>query len=196
MLLMDRMRHALATAQRRRQGGALLFIDLDNFKTLNDTLGHDQGDVLLQQVAARLNTCVRSVDTVARLGGDEFVVMIEGLSTHPGELAMSARTVGEKILAVLATPYVLQGYHYRSTPSIGVAPFGDGRTSTVGELLKQADLAMYQAKTAGAIRCGSSTRACRRWSPPARNWRTTCVPHWRGSSSCCTTSRRSTAGAA
>ncbi|ABM30639.1 EAL domain-containing protein [Paracidovorax citrulli] len=149
MLLMDRMRHALATAQRRRQGGALLFIDLDNFKTLNDTLGHDQGDVLLQQVAARLNTCVRSVDTVARLGGDEFVVMIEGLSTHPGELAMSARTVGEKILAVLATPYVLQGYHYRSTPSIGVAPFGDGRTSTVGELLKQADLAMYQAKTAG-----------------------------------------------
>ncbi|MDT0136604.1 EAL domain-containing protein [Acidovorax sp. PRC11] len=149
MLLMDRMRQALATAHRRRQGGALLFIDLDNFKTLNDTLGHDQGDVLLQQVAARLNTCVRSVDTVARLGGDEFVVMVEGLSAHADELAMSARTVGEKILSVLATPYVLQGYHYRSTPSIGVAPFGDGRTSTVGELLKQADLAMYQAKTAG-----------------------------------------------
>ncbi|MDA8454953.1 EAL domain-containing protein [Acidovorax sp. GBBC 3334] len=149
MLLMDRMRQALATAQRRRQGGALLFIDLDNFKTLNDTLGHDQGDVLLQQVAARLNTCVRSVDTVARLGGDEFVVMIEALSARPEELAMSARTVGEKILAVLATPYVLQGYHYRSTPSIGVAPFSDARTTTVGELLKQADLAMYQAKTAG-----------------------------------------------
>ncbi|WCM93191.1 EAL domain-containing protein [Acidovorax sp. NCPPB 2350] len=149
MLLMDRMRQALATAQRRRQGGALLFIDLDNFKTLNDTLGHDQGDVLLQQVAARLNTCVRSVDTVARLGGDEFVVMIEALSPRPDELAMSARTVGEKILSVLATPYVLQGYHYRSTPSIGVAPFSDARTTTVGELLKQADLAMYQAKTAG-----------------------------------------------
>ncbi|GKT19313.1 EAL domain-containing protein [Acidovorax sp. SUPP2522] len=148
MLLMDRMHQALATAQRQRQGGALLFIDLDNFKTLNDTLGHDKGDLLLQQVAQRLNTCVRTVDTVARLGGDEFVVMIEALSPRPDELAVSARVVGEKILSVLSAPYALDGYQYRSTPSIGVAPFTDGQ-STVGELLKQADLAMYQAKTAG-----------------------------------------------
>ncbi|MCT6716866.1 EAL domain-containing protein [Acidovorax sp. K2F] len=148
MLLMDRMHQALATAQRRQQGGALLFIDLDNFKTLNDTLGHDQGDLLLQQVAQRLNTCVRSVDTVARLGGDEFVVMLEELSPKPHELALHARGVGEKILAMLAVPYALQGYQYRSTPSIGIAPF-TGEHTTVGELLKQADLAMYQAKTAG-----------------------------------------------
>jgi diguanylate cyclase (GGDEF)-like protein/PAS domain S-box-containing protein len=148
MLLMDRMGHALANAQRRQQGGALLFIDLDNFKTLNDTLGHDQGDLLLQQVAQRLNTCVRSVDTVARLGGDEFVVMLEELSPRPHELALHARGVGEKILSMLAVPYALAGYQYRSTPSIGIAPF-TGEQTTVGELLKQADLAMYQAKTAG-----------------------------------------------
>ncbi|MFN9727431.1 EAL domain-containing protein [Acidovorax sp.] len=148
MLLMDRMHQALATAQRRQQGGALLFIDLDNFKTLNDTLGHDQGDRLLQQVAQRLNTCVRSVDTVARLGGDEFVVMLEELSAQPHELAKQARGVAEKILSLLALPYPLQGYQYRSTPSIGVAPF-TGNATHVGELLKQADLAMYQAKTAG-----------------------------------------------
>ena len=148
MLLMDRMHQALATAMRRQQGGALLFIDLDNFKTLNDTLGHDQGDLLLQQVAVRLNTCVRSVDTVARLGGDEFVVMLEELSAKPHELAFHARGVGEKILTTLAVPYALAGYQYRSTPSIGVAPFYSNSTS-VGELLKQADLAMYQAKTAG-----------------------------------------------
>ena len=148
MLLMDRMGHALANAQRRQQGGALLFIDLDNFKQLNDTLGHDQGDVLLQQVAQRLNTCVRNVDTVARLGGDEFVVMLEELSPKPHELALHARGVGEKILAMLSVPYALAGYQYRSTPSIGIAPF-TGEQTSVGELLKQADLAMYQAKTAG-----------------------------------------------
>ena len=148
MLLMDRMAQALASAQRRQQGGALLFIDLDNFKTLNDTLGHDQGDLLLQQVAVRLNKCVRNVDTVARLGGDEFVVMLEELSQHPDDLAREAHGVGEKILTTLAMPYALKGYQYRSTPSIGIAPF-DGDQASVGELLKQADLAMYQAKKAG-----------------------------------------------
>ena len=102
MLLMDRVHQALASAQRRHQGGALLFIDLDNFKQLNDTLGHDQGDLLLQQVAQRLNTCVRAVDTVARLGGDEFVVMLEELSPKPHKLAMHARSVGKKILTMLA----------------------------------------------------------------------------------------------
>lgn len=148
MLLMDRMHQALANAQRRHTGGALLFIDMDNFKTLNDTLGHDQGDLLLQQVAQRLNTCVRVVDTVARLGGDEFVVMLEELSIRPNELAVQARAIGEKIVSTLSTPYALGAYQYRSTPSIGIAPF-HGEQSSVGELLKQADLAMYQAKTAG-----------------------------------------------
>lgn len=116
MLLMDRMHHALAAAQRHQQGGALLFIDLDNFKQLNDTLGHDQGDLLLQQVAERLGHCVRSVDTVARLGGDEFVVMLEELSASGDDLVLQARSVGEKILSTLSMPYPLQGYQYRSTP--------------------------------------------------------------------------------
>ncbi|WP_374605687.1 bifunctional diguanylate cyclase/phosphodiesterase [Diaphorobacter nitroreducens] len=146
--LLDRVDQALAKAQRLEQGGALLFIDLDNFKTLNDTLGHDQGDELLQIVAQRLNTCVRSADTVARLGGDEFVVLVEQLSAHSDTLAEQAGAVGEKILAVLSAPYALTGYPYRSTPSIGIALFNHAPT-TVGELLKQADLAMYQAKTAG-----------------------------------------------
>ena len=149
MLLMDRMHHALAAAQRHQQGGALLFIDLDNFKQLNDTLGHDQGDLLLQQVAKRLGHCVRSVDTVARLGGDEFVVMLEELSASGDDLVLQARSVGEKILSTLSMPYPLQGYQYRSTPSIGIAPFTGTESTTVSELLKQADLAMYQAKAAG-----------------------------------------------
>ena len=148
MLLMDRMHQALASARRHGQGGALLFIDLDNFKTLNDTLGHHKGDLLLQQVAQRLGTCVRNVDTVARLGGDEFVVLLEGLSFDREVLLRNARDVGEKILTMLALPYALKGYQYRSTPSIGIAPF-DGDQASVGELLKQADLAMYQAKKAG-----------------------------------------------
>ena len=148
MLLLDRMQQALGNAERQHQGGALLFIDLDNFKQLNDTLGHDKGDLLLQQVAQRLNSCVRAVDTVARLGGDEFVVMLEALSPDPDALAIEARSVGEKVLTALSVPYDLANYHYRSTPSIGVAPFQGNQTSVL-DLLKQADLAMYQAKTAG-----------------------------------------------
>ena len=146
--LLERIGQALQQAQQHRRGGALLFIDLDNFKTLNDTLGHDKGDQLLQLVAQRLSTCVRFVDTVARLGGDEFVVMIEELSQEAEALAEQARVVGEKVLTVLSAPYTLAGYQYRSTPSIGIALFNDAPT-TIGELLQQADLAMYQAKTAG-----------------------------------------------
>ncbi len=148
MLLMDRARQALANASRSSEGGAMLFIDLDNFKTLNDTLGHDKGDLLLQYVATRLKTCVRDSDTVARLGGDEFVVLLESLSSEPGALALDARVAAEKILITLAQPYQLDGTHYRTTPSIGIAPFGANEI-TVGDLLKQADLAMYQAKSGG-----------------------------------------------
>ena len=148
MLLMDRAHQALANAARAGDGGALLFIDLDNFKTLNDTLGHDKGDLLLQQVARRLETCIRGSDTVARLGGDEFVVMLEALSRDPDTLALNARTAAEKILTTLTQPYQLNAHHYRTTASIGIAPFGD-RETTVGDLLKQADLAMYQAKNGG-----------------------------------------------
>jgi len=147
-LLQDRLRHALAGGARSHHQGALLLIDLDHFKTLNDTLGHDIGDLLLQEVAQRLVTCVREGDTVARLGGDEFVVMLEGLSATPGEAANQTEVVGEKVLAALNQPYQLAGYEHHSTPSIGAVLFTDQHDS-VDDLLKQADLAMYQAKSAG-----------------------------------------------
>ncbi|MFA7281632.1 MAG: EAL domain-containing protein [Sterolibacterium sp.] len=147
-LLLDRLKQALASSQRNRRFGALLFIDLDNFKTLNDTLGHHIGDLLLQQVAERLSTCVRAGDTVARLGGDEFVVMLEDLSEKAGEAVTQTETVAEKILATLSQTYQLAGYQQRSTPSIGATLF-DQSTTSIEELLKRADLAMYQAKAAG-----------------------------------------------
>ena len=148
LLLMDRLQQALSACERSGSSGALLFIDLDNFKTLNDTMGHDKGDMLLQLVAERLTASVRQIDTVARFGGDEFVVMLENLSHNDTEAAVMARTIGEKVLAALAEPYLLAGYEHRTSSSIGVAPFG-AHHEGVGELLKQADLAMYQAKTAG-----------------------------------------------
>ena len=147
-LLLDRLGQALASSARSGRNGALLYIDLDNFKTLNDTLGHDKGDLLLQQVAQRLATCVREGDTVSRLGGDEFVVMLEGLSGNAEEAATHSEIVGEKILATLNQPYRLAGFENRSTPSIGVTLFS-GQMDSTEELLKQADLAMYQSKAAG-----------------------------------------------
>lgn len=146
--LLDRLQQALAASDRSGNRGALLLIDLDNFKTLNDTLGHESGDQLLRQVAERLKTCLRAGDTVARLGGDEFVVMLEGLVSTPPGAAAQSESVGDKILTALNQPYLLAGYEHRSTPSIGVTLFG-GSESSVEELLKQADLAMYQAKSAG-----------------------------------------------
>ncbi len=147
-LLLDRLKLALASSHRSGRKGALLFIDLDNFKTLNDTLGHDMGDLLLQQVAERLSSSVREGDTVARLGGDEFVVMLEDLSEQAVEAATQTETIGEKILAILNQPYQLAKHEYYSTPSIGAALFNSHEQAT-DELLKQADIAMYQAKTSG-----------------------------------------------
>ena len=147
-MLLDRLQRAVAASARSLQLGALLFIDLDNFKDLNDTLGHDMGDHLLSQVAARLLSCVREVDTVARFGGDEFVVMLETLHTDLPDAASQAEIVAEKLLASLNLPFDLGGQQHYSTPSIGITLFGDQRLS-VDELLKRADLAMYQAKAAG-----------------------------------------------
>lgn len=147
-LLLDRLQHALASSARTNRRGALLFLDLDHFKTLNDTLGHDIGDLLLQQVAQRLETCVREGDTVARLGGDEFVVMLEGLSEQPIEAAAQTETIGKKILATLDQIYSLATYEHHSTPSIGATLF-NGHELEIEELLKQADIAMYQAKAEG-----------------------------------------------
>ena len=147
-LLLDRMQQAMAASTRSGCEGALLFIDLDHFKNLNDTLGHDKGDMLLQQVGQRLQACVREGDTVARLGGDEFVLMLEDLSKIPREAAAQTEAIGEKILDTLNQPYDLAGHEYHNTPSIGVTLFADHKTQ-VDELMKRADLAMYQAKAAG-----------------------------------------------
>ncbi|MFA6203735.1 MAG: PAS domain S-box protein [Gallionella sp.] len=148
-LLQDRLQQALTSAGRSGKEGALLFIDLDNFKALNDTLGHDIGDMLLEQVAQRLIACVREGDTVARLGGDEFVVILEDLSTQNLEAAEQTETVAEKILVGLNLPYQLGANEHHSTPSIGATLFGDHQKLSIENLLKQADIAMYQAKRAG-----------------------------------------------
>ncbi len=146
-MLMDRLREAAGETGPAREG-ALMFIDLDNFKVLNDTLGHQKGDLLLQQVARRLRNCVAKGDMVARLGGDEFVVLLENTPEKPLDPLTAARIVSQRILEGLGEPYVLPGYLHHTTCSIGVTLFG--RTpSSVNELLKQADLAMYQAKAAG-----------------------------------------------
>jgi diguanylate cyclase (GGDEF)-like protein len=144
----DRLQHALVACVRSKQRGAILFIDLDDFKTLNDTQGHDVGDQLLQQVARRLLACVRAGDTVARLGGDEFVVMLENLSASSREATAQAQAIGEKILAALAPPYLLAGHEHHSTGSVGGTLFSEPR-ETVDDLLKRGDLAMYRAKAAG-----------------------------------------------
>ncbi len=147
-LLMDHMKRAMTASARNRTLNALLFVDLDRFKALNDTLGHDQGDLLLQAVAQRLAAYVREGDTVARLGGDEFVLLLENLSGNMDDAASQTKIVGEKILAALNRPYLLGSADYRSTASIGATVFRGGEVSIDG-VLKQADLAMYKAKEAG-----------------------------------------------
>jgi diguanylate cyclase (GGDEF)-like protein/PAS domain S-box-containing protein len=148
LLLLDRLQHALAMAARRGGTGALLFIDLDNFKSINDTLGHDKGDLVLREVAARLLACACEVDTVARFGGDEFVILVENLSGQRQEAATQARSLGEKILGALGAPIALGQFVRHTTASIGVTLF-DSQDCGASELLKQADLAMYEVKAAG-----------------------------------------------
>ena len=147
-LLTDRLRQAILSSARTGHHGALMFLDLDHFKQLNDTRGHDVGDLLLQQVAQRLQACVREGDSVARLGGDEFVVLLESLSQQETEAATQAELIANKILQALGQPYVLRDMAYDSTPSIGIVVFSKEQEE-IDELLKKADVAMYQAKSAG-----------------------------------------------
>lgn len=147
-LLFDRLQQAILTSCRTDQHGALMFLDLDHFKQLNDSLGHDVGDILLQQVAIRLQTCLREGDSIARMGGDEFVMLIEALSIYPNEAASQAEGIAHKILAALAAPYSLREHTYVITPSVGIVVFLH-QQDNLDELLKKADVAMYQAKTAG-----------------------------------------------
>jgi diguanylate cyclase (GGDEF)-like protein/PAS domain S-box-containing protein len=147
-LLQDKLKPALATSHGNFKKGALLFIDMDNFKAINDTLGHDMGDLLLQQVAHRLSACVRESDTVARFGGDEFVVMLEGLSTKTLDAVTQTELIAQKILDILNQPYQLRNYDYHCTPSIGAIVF-NGHEKSIDDLIKQADIAMYHAKNSG-----------------------------------------------
>ncbi len=147
-LLLDRLKQNMAVSARDGNYGALLFIDLDNFKTLNDTLGHSVGDLLLQQVAQRLHGCIREGDSVARFGGDEFIALLAGLGAVEADAAAIAEGVANKIIATLNQVYLLDAVSHHSTPSMGVTLF-KGQQVAVEELMKQVDLAMYRAKSAG-----------------------------------------------
>ncbi len=147
-LLLDRLQHAMATSVRSAQSSALMFLDLDNFKNINDFHGHQAGDELLRLAAERLTGAVRSSDTVARLGGDEFVVMLEGLAGPPEAVAAQAEHVAEQLLRAVGAPYRIGPLTLRSSTSIGVVLFSDD-ACPVEELMKRADLSMYAAKAAG-----------------------------------------------
>ena len=147
-LFVNKLKQSMAANAISGDCAALLFIDLDNFKTLNDTLGHHMGDLLLQQVAERLISCVRTLDTVARFGGDEFLVILNRLQVNEDDAAGLIEGIGEKILVALGEPYQLGNAEFRSTPSIGATLF-NGQTTTIDELMKQVDLAMYKAKKDG-----------------------------------------------
>jgi diguanylate cyclase (GGDEF)-like protein/PAS domain S-box-containing protein len=147
-LLTDRLKQALITFTRRGKCGAVLLLDIDNFKTLNDTLGHDVGDLLLQQVAKRLTRCIREGDTAARIGGDEFVVLLEGLSEQSFVAASQSEVIAEKISYSVNQLYQLGEFEYRSSASLGITLFNDNEAE-LDSLLKQADIAMYQAKNDG-----------------------------------------------
>lgn len=146
--LLDRMQLALSQSARTENHGALMFLDFDHFKVINDTRGHVYGDKILIEVAQRLRNCVRDTDTIARFGGDEFVVLLEGLSSTQAAAAMHADSVAEKIRESLAQAYFIADHDYISSTSIGVVLF-KGKTIAIDELLKRADMAMYQAKDSG-----------------------------------------------
>lgn len=147
-LLLDRLSKTMASINRSGNKGALLFLDLDNFKNLNDTLGHSTGDLLLQQVSQRLMSCVRKRDTVGRLGGDEFVIMLEDIGKQSIEAQAQANLIAKKVMKSLSRPYQLDAHRYESTSSIGITII-ENSDHSVDELLKQADIAMYQSKNEG-----------------------------------------------
>lgn len=147
-LLMDRLTQQIALLKRHDLRGALLFLDLDHFKHINDSLGHPVGDSVLRMVTARLEASVRLEDTVARLGGDEFVVLLSGLEGKRSEVTRYVRQVAEKLRHLLAEPMLLDGHRLQVTPSIGIALLPD-HGNTPADLLKRADIALYRAKDSG-----------------------------------------------
>ncbi len=147
-LLFDHLQQAITSNKRDHRYGGLLFIDLDNFKTLNDTKGHNVGDLLLYEVSQRLLLCVRKGDTVARLGGDEFVIMLQGLPNEITLAATQVKAIANKVLALLNKVYYLEELEYHGSASIGINLFNNSN-DPIEDLLKQADIAMYQAKNKG-----------------------------------------------
>ncbi|MDB1124085.1 bacteriohemerythrin [Vibrio algarum] len=147
-LLFDRLHQAVSACSRRKHNNALLFLDIDNFKTVNDTHGHEYGDALLKETAARIRQCLRDSDTLARFGGDEFVVLLPELASLPIDAAAQAKHVANKLLEIHSLPYQLKELRYNSSVSIGIVLFNDHLRSE-SELLKQADIAMYKAKQSG-----------------------------------------------
>jgi diguanylate cyclase (GGDEF)-like protein/hemerythrin-like metal-binding protein/PAS domain S-box-containing protein len=147
-LLFDRLNQTLALSDRKKAFNAILFIDIDNFKHINDTHGHEYGDVLLQQAAKRISNCIRQGDTLARIGGDEFVLILSSLDILEVKAASEAEIVAHKVLRVLSLPYHVNRHQFNSSASIGVTLFNDSSILS-SELMKQADIAMYQAKDSG-----------------------------------------------
>ena len=147
-LLLERLERALAVGARNHRFGAVLYLDMDHFKTINDTQGHDYGDEVLREIAKRIRASVRQEDTIARLGGDEFVVLLEDISADQKHAAAQAKIVGDKLLQILARSYRVRGNDYPGSVSIGVTLYR-GPHEGVHELLKRADLAMYEAKRVG-----------------------------------------------
>ncbi|WP_103102918.1 bifunctional diguanylate cyclase/phosphodiesterase [Pseudomonas sp. LFM046] len=147
-LLTDRLTQQIALLQRHNMRGALLFLDLDHFKHINDSLGHPLGDAVLKMVTARLEASVRMEDTVARLGGDEFVVLLTGLEGKRSQVTRQVRTIADKLRQLLAEPMLLDGHRLQVTPSIGIALIPDHGASPA-DLLKRADIALYRAKDSG-----------------------------------------------
>ena len=147
-LLLDRFRLAISLSARSRQYGAVLYLDMDKFKNLNDIMGHEYGDILLIEVAKRIQSSLRDVDTVARIGGDEFVVLIEEISGDQKQALQKVALIAEKIRTALTVPYQLGEYEYYSSSSIGICLYC-GNEKSVVDLLKSSDMAMYQAKESG-----------------------------------------------
>ncbi|MGF1762634.1 ABC transporter substrate binding protein, partial [Aliivibrio kagoshimensis] len=147
-LLYDRLNSALSVYHKNASGVSLLFLDIDNFKVLNDTLGHNIGDVLLKKVAERLSLCIRDSDSLARIGGDEFVIILDKLAKQPTIARQQTQTVAEKILTELSKPFQLENHKYTTSVSIGSTLLNE-ENGDISELMKQADIAMYQAKKEG-----------------------------------------------
>ncbi|OOY34433.1 hypothetical protein BOV90_00015 [Solemya velum gill symbiont] len=142
------LERAMVESKRSNMFGALMFIDLDNFKIINDTLGHEQGDVLLKEVANRLTTALREVDIVARLGGDEFVVILHELESDGNRAMQYARHIGENLIRILAKPHILEGRSYVCTGSLGITMYY-GNEVSIDEIFRSSDVAMYEAKKRG-----------------------------------------------